>query len=189
MRLLRILLVRAAEADMRPDGDQARSVVGSGGFDRRGDGLDIVAVRDTLGVPAVGIEAGRHVLRPGHPGGPVQLDQVVVVEHHEPAQTQVAGQAGRLGRDALLEIAVGRDDVGPVIDDRPVGSVLVELGGQAPLSDGHADRVRESLAERSGGGLHAGRQAVLRMTGRDAAPLPEALQVLHRDVVPGQVQQ
>ena len=48
------------------------------------------------------------------------------------------GEAGRLGRDALLEVAVGADGVGPVVDDlvaRPV-----ELLGQPPLRDGHARR-------------------------------------------------
>ena len=102
---------------MRPDGDQAGSVVGPGEVDRRLDRLDVVAVADALGVPAVRLEAARHVLRPGHRRRSVELDVVVVVEDDELAQAQVAGQARRLGRDALLEVAVAGDHVGPVVDD------------------------------------------------------------------------
>src|SRR5688572_15936590 len=43
VRLLRVLLVRAAEADVRPDRDQARPVVGAGGLDGRRYGRDVVA--------------------------------------------------------------------------------------------------------------------------------------------------
>ena len=60
-----------------------------------------------------------------------------------------------------------------VVDDRVVRAV--ELGRQAALGDGHADAVGEALAERPGRRLDAGRQAVLGMAGRDAAPLAERL--------------
>ena len=87
-------------------------------LDRRLDGGDVVAVVDPLGVPAVGVEALGDVLGQGHLRRPVELDLVVVVEDDELPQAQMAGQARRLGGDALLEVAVGGDDVGPVIDDR-----------------------------------------------------------------------
>ena len=118
MRLLAVLLVRAAEADVGPDRDEARPVIRPGGLDRRFDGGEVVAVRDPLGVPAVGIEPLRDVLREGHRGRPVELDAVVVVQDDELAEAQVSGEAGRLGGDPLLEVAVGGDDVRPVIDDR-----------------------------------------------------------------------
>ena len=62
-------------------------------------------------------------------------------------------------------------------------AVAVELGGEPALRDGHADGVREALAERSGRRLDAGRQAVLRVARRAAAPLAERLEVVERDVV------
>ncbi len=93
---------------------------------------------------------------------------------------QVPGQARRLGCDALLEVAVRRDDERAVIDDRPVSAVPVELGRQAPLGDRHPDGVGEPLAERAGRGLDARRQPVLRMARRDAAPLAERLEVVER---------
>ena len=68
VRLLAVLLVRAAEPDVGADRDQARARVGQRGFDGRFDGGDVVAVGDLLGVPAVGVEALEPILRPGHGG-------------------------------------------------------------------------------------------------------------------------
>ena len=65
----------------------------------------------------------------------------------------------------------------------------VVRGGQVRFGDRQADAVGEALAERAGGQLDAGRQAVLGVAGRLAAPLAEALQVVERQVVAGQVQQ
>ena len=73
----------------------------------------------------------------------------------------MAGHAGRLGGDPLLEVAVGGDDVGPVIDDLVTGAV--ELVRQASFGDGHPDGVGEALSERTGGGLDARCQPVLGM--------------------------
>ena len=148
-----------------------------GGFDR----AEVVSVRDSLGVPAVGIEALGHVLRPGHRRRPIELDVVVVVQDDQLAQVEVAGEARGLGRDALLEIAVGSDDVRPVVDDHVL--VTVELGRQPALGDGHADSIREALTERPGRRFHPGRQAVLRVSRRARPPLSERLEVVEREVV------
>ncbi len=112
---------------------------------------------DALGLPAVGLEPLRDVLRPGHRGRPVELDEVVVVEDDELAEPKVAGQARRLRGDPLLEVAVRGDDPRPVVDDRMARPGV--FGGEAALGDGHADRVRQALAERSGGRLDARRSA------------------------------
>ena len=53
----------------------------------------------------------------------------------------------------------------------------------------HADGVGEALPQRSGGDFDAGRVAALGVAGREAAPLPELLDVVQRQVVTGQVQQ
>jgi len=63
----------------------------------------------------------------------------------------VARERNRLLADALHEVAVRRDDIGAVIDH-----VGAEFRGEMALRDRHADRVGEALAERAGGGLHAG---------------------------------
>ncbi len=159
VRLLAAGLVRRAIADRGAHRDDRGSVVRARGFDRRRDGLDVGTVLDALGVPAVGVEALQDVFGPGHARGTVELDVVVVVEDDEPAQAQVAGQAGGLRRDALLEIPVRADDVRPVVDD--VVSGTPELRRQPSLGDGHAHGVRETLAQRAGRGLDARREAVL----------------------------
>ena len=187
VRLLGVLAVRAAEADVGPDRDQARPVVGPGLLDRRRDRLHVVAVLDPRRVPAVGLEPGDDVLGPGHRGRPVELDVVVVVQGDELAQAEMAGEARRLRRDPLLEVAVGAEGVRPVVDD--VMAVAVELGPEARLGDRHPDRVREALAERAGRRLDARGQAVLGVAGRPGAPLAERLQVLERHVVAGQVEE
>ena len=187
MRLLRILLVRAAEPDVRPDGDQARPVVVARFVDGRLDRPEVVAVLDPRGVPAVGLEPLRDVLRPRHRCRPVQLDVVVVVQHDQLAQAEMPGERRGLGGDAFLEIAVGRDDIGPVVDDRV--AVAVELRGKTSLRDRHADGVGKSLPERPGRGLDARCQARLGMARRPRSPLPERAQLVEWQVVAGQVEQ
>ena len=65
----------------------------------------------------------------------------------------------------------------------------VELLGQQPLGDRHADRVADALAQRAGGGLDARRVAPLGMARRPRAPLAERLEVVEREVVPAEVEQ
>jgi hypothetical protein len=185
--LLTVLLVRAPEADVGPDRDERRTLVRPGDLDRRRDRLEVVAVLDPLGVPAVRLEPAEHILTERHRRRAIELDVVVVVQDDQPTEPEVAGERGRLGCDALLEVAVGADGVGPVIDDTMPGPV--ELRGEPPLGDRHPDGVREALAERPGGRLDAGRQAPFRMSGRDRAPLAERLQVLERDAVSSQVEE
>src|SRR3546814_4399208 len=52
-------------------------------------------------------------------------DGVVVEQHDQLAQLQVAGQRDRLVADALHQAAVAGDDVGAVVDQR-----VAEAGGQ-----------------------------------------------------------
>ena len=171
MGLLGVLLVRAAEPDVGPDRDQARPIIGSSLLDRGRDRLDVVAVLDPDGVPAIRLEAGDDILRPGHRRRTVELDVVVVVEGHQLSQPEVTGEAGRLRGDALLEVAVRAEGVGPVVDD--VVAVAVELGSETRFRDRHPDGVGEALAEGAGRRLDARRQAVLGVAGRLRAPLAE----------------
>ena len=66
--------------------------------------------------------------------------------------------------------------------------VAVELLRQPALGDGHAHGVRQPLAERAGRRLDAGREAVLRVAGRDRAPLAERLDVLEAHPVAREVE-
>src|SRR5204862_5967796 len=53
----------------------------------------------------------------------------------------------------------------------------------------HADRVAETLAERSGRGFDSRRMTALGMAGRLAAPLAEPLYIIQWKIVPGEMQQ
>jgi hypothetical protein len=114
-------------------------------------------------------------------------DVVLVVEGDQLAEPEVAGQRGRLHRDALHQVAVGAEDVGSVVDDRVVGPVVA--GGEVGLGEGEPDGVGEPLAERAGGDLDAGGVAALGVAGRLRAQLAEGLDLLDRQVVAGQVEQ
>ena len=92
----------------------------------------------------------------------------------------------RLVRDALHQVAVGADRVDVVVDDLVVRPV--ERVGEEALGEAHADAVREALAERAGRHLDAFGVAELGMAGRRRLPLAEALQLLEREVVAGEVQ-
>ena len=151
------------------------------------DRLEVVAVLDPLGVPAVGVEPSGHVLRPGHRRRAVELDVVVVVEHDQLAQPQVAGQARGLRGDPFLQVAVGGDHERPMVDDG--GTRSLEFRSQPALRDGHPDGIGEALAERAGRRLDARRQAAFRVARRDAVPLSERLEVGQRDRVAGQVEE
>ena len=104
-------------------------------------------------MPAVGLEARRHVLAEGERGVAVDGDVVVVVEQRQLAEPQVPGERGRLVADALHQVAVAGERAGAVVDDPLAGAV--EARGQEPLGDRHADRVADPLAERAGGDLDA----------------------------------
>ncbi|EXI65398.1 MAG: hypothetical protein AW08_03195 [Candidatus Accumulibacter adjunctus] len=90
-------------------------------------------------------------------------------------------------RDAFHQAAITDEGVGMVIDDRMSGPV--EALRQQPFGEGHADRVGQTLPERSGGGFDAGRHAELGVPGCLRMQLPEALQVGNRQIVARQMQQ
>ena len=182
------LVGRAVADGGLDDDDRGPRRLGARGRDRPVDGLEVrVAALDLLHVPAVGREARADVLAEGERERPVERHVVGVVEVDELAEPQVPRERGRLGRDALHQVAVGDQRVGRVVDDRVPRPV--EARRQVALGHRHADRVGRALPERAGGGLDARRVAELRVPRRLAAPLPEALQVLARDPVAEEVQE
>ena len=156
-------------------------------LDGRADGGDVVPVDPRLHVPAVSLEPlGRVVGEPAL-GLAVDRDAVVVVADDELAQAQRAGERCGLVRDAFHQAAVADEDIRPMVDDGVVRPV--ENGGEQSLGKRHPDRVRETLAERSGRRLDAGRDAVFGVAGRLGVELAEALELFDRQVVAGQVEE
>jgi hypothetical protein len=72
-----------------------------------------------------------------------------------------------------------------MVDDAEAGAI--ELSAEQPLGERHAHRVSQALPERAGGGLDPERRVVLRVSRGLAAQLAEALQVLDRDWIAGQI--
>ena len=181
-------LARGAMADHGLAADQrgrrllrARSM--DGGVDRPG----VMAVDVGDHVPAVGGKALRRVV--GEPAGDVAVDRdaVVVVNGNQLVQLQGAGQRAHFMADALHQAAVAQEHIGMVVDHLEAGPV--ELRGQHLLGQRHADRVGQTLAQRSGGGFNAWRETVFRVTGGPGMQLPETPDLRHWQVIAGQVQQ
>ena len=171
---------RAAQDDRGPVGLVPRH------FDRGFDPGEVVAVHHPLHVPSVSIEPQARVLREGQVRAAVDRDAVVQVEDDQLAQAEVPREGTGLGGDALHHVAVAGDDIGEVVDDLVAGAVVP--GRQVGLGHGHAHGVRNALAERSRGGLHAGRIAVFGMAGRLAFPLPEIPELIEGQIVAGEMQ-
>src|SRR5439155_1394171 len=81
------------------------------------------ACRYALHVPAVALEPLGRIVREREIGLPVNSDAVVVVDPDQPAELQMTGERAGLVRDALHQVAVGREEIGAMVDDgmaRPV---------------------------------------------------------------------
>ena len=184
MRFFAALTVRRAEADDGAAGDQRRTVIVSGLFDRRRDRFGIVAV-DTACRPSGGLEPRKLVIRTGQRCRAVDRNLVVVEQHDQPVEPQMPGQRNRFVAEALHQAAVAGDHIGIVIDE-----IVAEARIHQPLGQRHADRRRNALPERAGGRLHAGRVAIFGMPRRLRSPLPEGPEFVRRHaLVAGQVQQ
>src|SRR5262245_55020895 len=154
--------------------DEARAVLlAKRSLERGVHRFDIMAVNVWHDVPAVGFEALRRVVGEPVLDMAVDRDAVVVVERHELAEPERSGERAHFVRDALHQASVTDEYVCVVIDD--LESRPVELGGEQPLGERHADRVTETLPERAGRRLDARREAVLGMTWRHRAELTETL--------------
>ena len=76
-----------------------------------------------------------------------------------------------------------------VVEDALAGrGVRVEQAALAAGGHGHADRVRQALPERAGGGLDALGVPVLRVAGGERAPLAQLLEVVELEPETGQVE-
>ena len=97
---------------------------------------------------------------------PTDRDVVVVVDHDEVAELQVAGNAGSFTGDTFHGAAIAEEAVRVVGQD--VESRFVEFGTRVSLSYRQPDGVGKSLAQRTRRHLDTGRVVDFRMAGRDA---------------------
>ena len=186
--IVRTAEIRRAVADDGLAADHARLVILRTRLeDRLPDGLGVMAVDVAHHVPAVGLETLRRVVGEPALDVPVDRDAVVVVKRNQFAEAERAGERAGLVRDAFHQAAVAEEYISIVIDD--VMAVAVELTGQRLLGDRHAHGIGDALAQRTGGGLNARGIAVLRMTRGLGMQLAEVLELLHRQVVAGEMQE
>ncbi len=151
---------RRAETDGGLAGDQRRPIGFLGLCDGLGNRLGIVAV-DLHCVPAMGLEARHLVDAVSQAQRPVDRDAVVVIEENQLRQLEMAGHGHRFVTDALHQVAVRAQHIGEMIDH-----LAAELGREHALAQRKADRRRNPLAERAGGGFHPRGVEILRVARR-----------------------
>ena len=81
----------------------------------------------------------------------IDRDEVIVVEHDELPELQVARQGGGFRGDTFLKATVTANDVGVVVEEGE--ALLVVLLGQVSFGDGHTDGVGDTLTKRAGADL------------------------------------
>src|SRR5665213_957252 len=93
MRFKAVLLVGRAIANMGPRQDQGGALRFSARrAQRRVDRRKIVAVRNRLDVPAIGLKAECPILGEGNVGSGRQRHTVIVIEVYQLAELQMAGK-------------------------------------------------------------------------------------------------
>ncbi len=89
-------------------------------------------------------------------------------------------------RDAFHHAAVAEEYIRVMIDDRVARPI--ECRGERALRKRHADRIRKTLAERSGGGLDAEMHLAFRVPWCLRTELPKILHLLHRQGIAREMQ-
>ena len=148
---------RRAEADGGLAGDQHRLVRHLGVVERLVDGGGVMAVHFHRG-PASALKTLAVIDRVRQRRVAIDLDRVVVPQHHQLVELEMAGDGDGFLADAFLKVAIRRDHPGAVVHQ-----IIAVMGVHDPLAQRHADRGREPLTQRTGGGLDARRMAELRV--------------------------
>ncbi len=189
VRLRRVLRVRCRVADVAANDDQRRPPALGVRRVERGVERDVVVhISDVDDVPAVGLEAlGLVLVIERESRRPVDRDPVVVVDQRQLSEAERAGERGRLLRDALHEIAVGGDRVDAMVDD-----LVSRAGCIAGRGTSRPSPSRRRCATPWPNGpvvvSMPGSQEMLGVTWSERLPLAEALQLLEREVVAGEVE-
>jgi hypothetical protein len=197
MGLARALRLGSGPADDCPETDEAGPVGHRPGDVQRlskcGDvlGVRTVLVRpvDLLDVPPVGGVAGDGVLAERDVGVVFDGDAIAVVDQRQIAEPLGCGQRGCLGGDSLLDVPVGGKAVDVVIEyGRARRGIRIQQAALTSRRHGHAHRVSDSLAERSGGHLNPRRMPIFRMPWRPGVPFAQRLQVVQFEAEPTEIE-
>ena len=155
-------VIGGGEADVGSEHQEGRPAIAlSGGDQRRLEGVEILTdVAKLDDPPAVAGETRAYVVIAGERGAAVNGDPVVVEDAHKTIESEMTGERRRLMTHPLHQAAIPGDHPGVVGDG--LGAEALPLQS---LRQRHADGVRESLTERSGRDLDAGRVTGLRVPG------------------------
>ena len=188
MRFLRPLHLGDPLADQRVCDDEPRTATlrSPGARQNLVDGRDVVSSLDVQDLEPVGFETLGRVLALRLLRHRVQRHVVRVVDQDQIVQLEMRGHRRRLGRHALLDTTVARQRPDRVVEDRVRGGV--ETRPEHLRRHRLSDSVSHPLPERAGGGLDAGRVAILRVSRRLRAPLPETLEFVDRQGVTAEVE-
>ena len=137
---------------------------------RRDRAVDVHRIMAVTGEhrPARGSKARFLIGHVGKRNLAVDGNAVVVPQHDQTRQFQLAGQRQRFLADTFHQAAVPGDDIGEMINHPGPPA-----GAQRFLGNGKADGIGQPLAQRAGGGLNALGMAELRVACRDRPPLAE----------------
>ncbi|OPY14796.1 MAG: hypothetical protein A4E74_02308 [Syntrophus sp. PtaB.Bin075] len=188
MGIRRSLFMRSAVTEDRLHGNNRRLRLFrprllQGRIDRRRP----VAFLNPENLPAISLKPSAHVFRKRQGRGPRQRNPVVVIKDDELTQSQMSCQRTGFRRHPFHDVAVTGQNIGKMIDHLTVRTV--EAGGQMGLGDRHAHGIAQPLPERAGGHFHSRRTVKFGMPRRPAFPLAEGLQVIHGEVISGQMEQ
>jgi hypothetical protein len=179
--------LRATEADPGMSDDDSRALLlrasGMQNLFHRGE---IVPIHFQY-IPPIAFEPFANIITVGEVGGAFDGDPVTVIECNQLVQAQMTSERECFVRDALHQISIAAQDIGIMIHHVVTGSI--EPLGQHGFGQRHTHGIATTLAQRTGGGFHAGRVPVFRMSRCATAPLPELLEVFQFQVIAGQVQQ
>ena len=138
-------------------------------------------------VPAVGFETFSGVISEPAFNVAIDRDTVVIVERDQFAQLQRSCQRADFMGNTFHHAAIAHEGIGEVIHD--IVAWTVELRRQCFFRNRHTDRVRNPLAQRAGGGFNTCGVTHFRVARRFGVQLTEVLQLRHRQVIAGEVQQ
>ena len=180
MRRGGVLPMRRAVADVAVQDDERGASLGlAEDVERMLDEIDVVRIAHPEDIPAVAQKPRGDVLGERDPGAALDRDVVVVVDPAKVVEAEMSGERSSLGAHALHQAAVAAHRVDVVVED--LEARLVVAAREPALGDRHADAGGDALPERTSRRFHPRHPVILGMTGRVAAELAEALDVVQRD--------
>src|SRR5262249_51252929 len=129
-------------------------------------------------IPSMRGEARFLISDVGEQNRAIDRNRIVVPDQDELVELLASRKADGFVTDAFHQAAVAANHPGAVIDQ-----IRTEPRRKVPLRDGHAHGIGDALSKRARRGLDPARVAVFRMACGLRTELPEALDLLERDLL------